>query len=343
MDFFTLDEFGKLINDFELTGVEDVDFYKNGSFTDIASETPSGFSFGITEEFKNDCFEQLNAKQKSMMFHYILKYKKDLIFCQEKENSSLWGEYKYIDFKELVEDYPINIAQRIKCILENLANYSQYIGSSFVLGANAEELEQDKKKYWLFMPEENRKGIAWGTYQMLLGAGYLGVYTNGTCEGDNRVFLTEKAWNYIVKAQKKKENKIFIAMSYKDDIALKKYEDKVKEVIRECGFKTVIIKDKEHNEYIPPEIEYEIATSAAVLADLTGQNNGVYFEAGYARGQNVPVIFTCDEHDDETQNVHFDVKQISMLFWNSEKLEDLHEKLRRRIKATVVQPNAEAK
>ena len=36
-----------------------------------------------------------------------------------------------------------------------------------------------------------------------------------------------------------------------------------------------------------------------VVADFTGHRGGVYFEAGFARGLGIPVVWTCHkEYDD---------------------------------------------
>ena len=112
-----------------------------------------------------------------------------------------------------------------------------------------------------------------------------------------------------------------------------KYETAVKNAISECGYEPMIIKDKEHNEYIPMEIGYEIATSAALIGDLTEQNNGVYFEAGYARGNHIPVILTCREGE----KCHFDVSQYNTIFWKIDHagMDELKKRLMRRIKATL--------
>lgn len=120
-------------------------------------------------------------------------------------------------------------------------------------------------------------------------------------------------------------------------IFLKKYEDVVKGAIADCGYEPMIIKDKEHNEYIPSEIEYEISTSVAVIGDLTGENNGVYYETGYARGENIPVIFTCKKEDGENENIHFDIRQINTIFWQYKHMDELGKRLIRRIKATLLE------
>lgn len=60
----------------------------------------------------------------------------------------------------------------------------------------------------------------------------------------------------------------------------------------------------------------EIRNSRFVIADTTEQNNGVYyFEAGYALGQGLPVIWSVRK--DDVKNVHFDTAQYNQIRWES--------------------------
>jgi hypothetical protein len=72
-----------------------------------------------------------------------------------------------------------------------------------------------------------------------------------------------------------------------------------------------------------------------LVADFTqgesGARGGVYYEAGFAHGLNLPVIFTCRE--DAIGKVHFDTRQYNHIVW--ETVEELRDKLAKRIAATV--------
>ena len=58
---------------------------------------------------------------------------------------------------------------------------------------------------------------------------------------------------------------------------------------------------------------------------------GVYFEAGFAMGLGIPVIWLCRK--DDLENAHFDTRQYNHIPWES--AEDLRSQLRDRIIATV--------
>lgn len=65
----------------------------------------------------------------------------------------------------------------------------------------------------------------------------------------------------------------------------------------------------------------EVTSCKFLVADLTSQNNGVYYEAGYAKALGKTVILTC--HESEFNSRHFDVQQVQTIKWcNSDDLSD---------------------
>jgi nucleoside 2-deoxyribosyltransferase len=72
------------------------------------------------------------------------------------------------------------------------------------------------------------------------------------------------------------------------------FENAIKPAIEseDCGHFTAHRVDKaEFNDDITDEIIAGIKECRFVVADLTGYRDGVYFEAGYAKGLGKPVIF----------------------------------------------------
>lgn len=58
-----------------------------------------------------------------------------------------------------------------------------------------------------------------------------------------------------------------------------------------------------------------IKRSRFCIADFTKHRNGVYFEAGYALGRGMEVIYTC--HQDSFQDAHFDTNRYPHLLYSS--------------------------
>ena len=123
----------------------------------------------------------------------------------------------------------------------------------------------------------------------------------------------------------------FVAMWF-DDSMKDVYEKGFKDGIKNAGYKPIRIDQKEHSNKIDDEIIAEIRRSRFVVADFTGHRGGVYFEAGFALGFNIPVIWTCRK--DCFDDLHFDIRQYNCIVWD--KPEDLAERLKKRIQAEAV-------
>ena len=101
--------------------------------------------------------------------------------------------------------------------------------------------------------------------------------------------------------------------------------------IRAAGYSPLRIDAKEHTGSISDAIIAEIRRSRFLVADYTGANNGVYFEAGFALGLGIPVIPTC--HADWLGKLHFDIRHINTLKWDTP--QQLAEGLARRLSAVL--------
>lgn len=112
------------------------------------------------------------------------------------------------------------------------------------------------------------------------------------------------------------------------------YEDGIAEAIRDARYAPMRIDRKQHNNKIDDEIIAEIRRSRFLVADFThgdsGARGGVYYEAGFAHGLSIPVIFTI--RADMIDRVHFDTRQYSHILWKEPV--DLRKHLADRISAT---------
>ena len=101
--------------------------------------------------------------------------------------------------------------------------------------------------------------------------------------------------------------------------------------IMNAGYEPVRVDRVDHTNRIDDEIIARIRTAAFVVADFTGHKGGVYFEAGFALGLDLPVIWTCRK--DDMANLHFDIRQYNTIDWDTP--EDLSMRLQRRIEAAL--------
>ena len=66
---------------------------------------------------------------------------------------------------------------------------------------------------------------------------------------------------------------------------------------------------------------------------MSRQKHGVYFEAGYAQGLGIPVIFSCRKDEIDDKKVHFDTRQYNYIAWES--IDNLKQRLIERIRAAI--------
>lgn len=113
------------------------------------------------------------------------------------------------------------------------------------------------------------------------------------------------------------------------------WEVGIEPAIEDAGYTALRIDKKEHMNRIDDEIIAEIRRSKFLVADFTegdsGARGGVYYEAGFAHGLNIPVIFTCRK--DSLEKVHFDTRQYAHIVWSNP--EELRPLLARRISAVL--------
>ncbi len=109
--------------------------------------------------------------------------------------------------------------------------------------------------------------------------------------------ITPKGWAYLdsLRQPNPDSKKVFVAMWFTDEMneICESYIKKAAE--KAGGYKAAPINEKDYNGDINDEIIGEIRNSKFVIADFTGNRGGVYFEAGFAYGLNIPVIYTCRE------------------------------------------------
>ena len=126
----------------------------------------------------------------------------------------------------------------------------------------------------------------------------------------------------------------FVAMWFDDSMA-DAYDNGIGPAIEDAGYVAMRIDKKVHNDKIDDQIIAEIRRSRFIVADFTqgtpGARGGVYYEAGFAHGLNIPVIFTC--RSDVLDKVHFDTRQYNHLTWDDPT--QLRERLAKRISATL--------
>lgn len=178
-----------------------------------------------------------------------------------------------------------------------------------------------------------------GLTGLLLEQGYL-IYDNST----HRVTISASGYERInaLMTSALLGSQAFIAMWF-DPSTDEAYNKGFYPAVERAGYRGLRIDKKEHSNKIDDEIITEIRRSRFLIADFTCMQlkinddiqhlarGGVYYEAGFAQGLGIPVIWTV--RSDQISNVHFDTRQYNHITWNSPS--DLEEKLYNRIGAWI--------
>lgn len=151
-----------------------------------------------------------------------------------------------------------------------------------------------------------------------------------------KVKITSRGWDYVDKHTSDLEEKTqaFVAMSFSDAMR-PMWDEAIKPAIQGAGYTPYRVDEDPHSDNIIFKIMAEIKNSRFLVADITEQRNGVYFEAGYALGSGLPVIWSVRR--DDADNVHFDTAQYNQIRWGS--AEELRECLFDYICAIIGQRN----
>ena len=156
--------------------------------------------------------------------------------------------------------------------------------------------------------------------------------------GEMSIAPSAAGWSELFKLNetisKADSSQAFIAMWFNPQTN-DAFENGIYPAVQQSGYRPFRIDKKEHNNKIDDEIVAEIRRSRFLIADFTSEpekaRGGVYYEAGFAHGLGLPVIWTCRE--DSMPYLHFDTRQYAHIIWKTPV--DLFEQLRNRIGATV--------
>jgi hypothetical protein len=278
-----------------------------------------------------DCLSFLNEWKENNIYKILsLIHEKTILgkpyfFYLEQEKDFVsklqLDDYRLISIQGLLNDFPSNIIElQIRALLLLYIQFPKY-------GENIEnvipyDFFAEDYSDWVFILEsmQNKNWIDVKISKMIDGQFMI----------SNPFLIAEDGWTEIEKnIEKNYSNQIFVAMWF--DKSMNEAYKAIEKAVNECGLHIVRIDKKEHNNEISGEILFEIKKSRIIIADVTNQRNGVYFEAGFALGHQKTVIWSC--RDDDIKNIHFDTRQYNHVFWKDEN--ELYIKIKNRLLATL--------
>ena len=144
------------------------------------------------------------------------------------------------------------------------------------------------------------------------------------------VNLTLEGWERYEaeKRSKFRGNYGFIAMQFNDTELDPFIANTVKPFVKEdTGYDLVDMRDVSRAGIIDNIMRVRIRGAAFVIADLTHDNCGAYWEAGYAEGLGKPVIYICERAKFKKDGSHFDTNHCTTVRWSKEEPEKFRQEL----------------
>ncbi len=254
--------------------------------------------YQITEEaFEDINLESITEDDKTLFSGHIRNN-------SNRENFLLLNTEMLLKIPEIVLSY-----KRLT-VMEKVDSVLKYLGKEAVTLTDFVDIYlNDYARFFLFKPNSLVTII-----DFLRKQKYIRIQDKTdhyTCK------LTIEGWG---KYEKLKEinvysKKVFVAFGFNTDFAEGLFKT-VQSACYECNeFNAVKSDPSQHDEKICDKIIADIKESRFIVADFTGQNQGVYYEAGYAMGLGIPVIRTCREDEVDNKKLHFDTRQYSHISW----------------------------
>lgn len=241
---------------------------------------------------------------------------------QEERQFNKENGIHIIDF---IMDFPENPLEQFNRALLNLGRLTE--NNPF----QAIQIDESKSNI-LFLREKTQLSTI---ILFLEDNQYIKIQTDlsGVSECCYIVTVTPYGWERISELQKYYEensNKAFLAMWF--DETTVNYRKAVKKGAELAGYQLLVVDEAHHNDFIMNKVLNMIDEAKFVISDFTcmpeedhnpkenvkiwgGTRGGVYFEAGYAKGQGKEVIMTCNDSLASGKRRHFDVDQINTIFW----------------------------
>ena len=126
----------------------------------------------------------------------------------------------------------------------------------------------------------------------------------------------------------------FLAMEFGNTILENFVGEVVKPTVeKELGYELIDMRDVEQAGIIDNIMRIRIRDAAFIIADLTHDNRGAYWEAGYAEGLGKPVVYICERQKFDQDKTHFDTNHCTTIPWSDEK--SSHDSFKQKLIATL--------
>ena len=212
---------------------------------------------------------------------------------------------------ELLAMWPESIPERIERCLCNVIRYRPCAVAGEVI-----TIRRDPGSQRLFFTENKVEEEFFVTAMI----DYRWVEEKTSYGQERKLCVRPMGWakyDALTRGEGDAKNPAFVAMWFggadRKDEMQELFDEAIQPAINNAGYRAERADSEEHNESIIDKIVAKIRVAPFVVAELTTNSPGVYYEAGLARGRGIEVIYCYPDHADKKP--HFDVSGLNQLRW----------------------------
>lgn len=160
---------------------------------------------------------------------------------------------------------------------------------------------------------------------------------DGQVDGGNvKGKLSFKGWRIYRNLERgnTRSHQAFMAMPFGFPRITQFVDEVLRPAVAETGFTLKRLDDEPRSGLIDERLRFEIRQSKFVIVDLTEENRGAYWEAGFAEGLSKPVFYTCERRYFDENSTHFDTNHQGTVLWDAEEPSNAAEELKASIRNT---------
>jgi len=149
--------------------------------------------------------------------------------------------------------------------------------------------------------------------------------------------LTGQGWERVGELHRSEATSrfAFFARKFNNPELDEAFDNCLVAAVRETGFELRTVTQKAG--LVDAVIEDEIRRCSFVIADLSDDNAGAYWEAGFAEGLGKPVIYLCKGREGAGEKItHFDANHRHTIRWDLASLEETSRQLKAVIRNTLL-------
>lgn len=167
--------------------------------------------------------------------------------------------------------------------------------------------------------------------------GLIELQTPASVESKSHATLSVDGWAYYEKLRRNNPQSrvAFMAMQYGNEDLDRLVKEVFKPAVAKTGFDLQRLDENQRAGLIDDRLRVEIRNARFMIADLTDDNQGAYWEAGFAEGLSKPVIYICEKKKFKEKKTHFDTNHHLTVRWDKDSPQDAAEELKATIRATL--------